>query len=606
MASRTDDTPEGLSLRDRLQGLMTVRVVLVTVFLGGTIVVDIEAFSSLSDPRNAALLALIVSTYLLTIAYGLLLERLESLVGIARFQLVADLLLTALLVLFTNGLGSVFIFLFYLNIINTAIVAGRRAAWYCAGATAAIMFGLGVVASADPTHPLLGSSGNGAKFSPLFFEVLVNSVAAFLIAFLSGRLTERLGETTLELQRKRDDLAQLRALTENILASLNSGLVTIDQSNAIIYFNRAASVITRIDREAALGASLDEIFPAIAEVLDGSDEQIPAVDETEPPGEAASTRYECEFTRPDGERVYLGYSISILRDSEGRPVGHIVVFQDLTEVKRLELAQKRSQKLAAVGELAASIAHEIRNPLASISGSVEMLETTADFDQQERSLMKIVLREVDRLDTLISEFLEYSRPSSMSFEGTDLAGLVDEVVELFGRRTTSAADQIDLEIGDEADEWLTEIDRESIRQVLWNLLNNASDELHDRSVEGTAVRVALQAAELDGETYHTILVEDAGGGVPASDRDKIFDPFFTTKDDGSGLGLATSHRLVDEHGGQIEVTDSERLGGAKFVVWLPVEQTPSSGDGEVPTGLHESSAPSPELANPAPSVPESS
>ncbi len=562
---------------------MIFRVVLVTLFLGGTIAVDVETLASLSDPRNVALVALIIVTYVLTIGYAVSLRRLEDLVGLTRFQIVADFAITALLVLFTNGLDSLFIFLFYLNIINTAVVAGRRPAMYAAGATAAIMFGLGVLTAVGTQHPLLQLDRSDAAFAPVYFEVLVNSVAAFLIAYLAGRLTARLGETTLELEQKRDDLAELRALTQNILASLNSGLVTIDEKGKTIYLNRAASAITGLDRDEVLGAPFASCFPKIDRVLQSRGTQAAESGPSGTPGEAANPRFECEYTRPDGETIFLGYSISVLRNSEGEAIGHIVVFQDLTEVKRLEAAQKRSQKLAAVGELAASIAHEIRNPLASISGSVEMLESTADLGAQEESLMQIILREVDRLDTLISEFLDYSRPSSISFDATDLEELVEEVVRLFNRRDATEAGRAELQVDGEREEWTAEIDRESIRQVLWNLLNNAADALADPPEQSPAIEVRLGTDKHDGETYFTITVEDAGPGIPEEERERIFEPFFTTKNDGSGLGLATSHRLVDEHDGQIQLGDSDELGGAKFVIWLPDSRHSTPPDDDPPS-----------------------
>jgi len=571
MEHTTADNQTGsgsLSLRDRLQGLMFFRVALVTVLLGGTIAVDIETLASLSDPRNVALLSLIVGTYLLTIAYAVLLDRLDDLVGLARFQLVADFLLASLLVLFTYGLDSIFLFIFYLNIINTAIVAGRRPALYVAGATSAILFVMGVLATVDLSHPLINLEVNRAGLPPIYFEVLVDAVAAFLIAFLAGQLSERLGERTVELKQKRHDLARLRALTDNILSSLNSGLLTVDDDREIIYFNRAAGAITGVDPDEADGRPLAEVFPEIHRILQEK-HVADSPPETPPPGKPDNPRFELAYTRPDGESVFLGFSISVLRNSSGQPAGQIVVFQDLTEIKRLEAAKQRSERLAAVGELAASIAHEIRNPLASISGSVEMLESVADLDAQDRSLMNIILREVDRLDSLISEFMDYSRPSSMSFDAADLAELVTEVVELFDQRDSSTVAGVDVRTDPEEADWRAEIDRESIRQVLWNLLNNASDALEGREVDPPAIRVTLGRRETDEQTYLSMTVEDAGPGLPDAERDRIFEPFFTTKEHGSGLGLATSHRLIEAHGGRIQIGESETLGGAEFTVWLP-------------------------------------
>ncbi|MFB6373478.1 MAG: nitrogen regulation protein NR(II) [Bradymonadaceae bacterium] len=447
---------------------------------------------------------------------------------------------------------------------------------YAAAATAAVMFGIGAFSSVDVSHPLLRLQTDRAGLPPIYFEVLVNSVAAVLVAYLAGQLTERLGQRTVELEQKRQDLAQLRALTENILASLNSGLVTVDQEDTIIYFNRAAGAITGVEPDAADDRPLAEIFPAIADLLDEEPPE-PSPAETAPPGESANPRFEVDYTRPDGESVYLGFSVSVLRDSDDVPAGHIVVFQDLTEIKRLEAAKQRSERLAAVGELAASIAHEIRNPLASISGSIEMLESAADLDAQERSLMDIVIREVDRLDSLISEFMDYSRPSSMSFERVDVREVIDDVTELFHQHDVDAALEVTFESGDDDADWTARIDRESLRQVLWNLLNNASDALDDLDTQPPEIRISVGRRKLDDETHLSIVVEDAGSGLPDEERERIFEPFFTTKEHGSGLGLATTHRLIEEHGGEIQIGDSDDLGGAKFTIWLP--RHPDRSDG---------------------------
>ena len=588
MTHDENHTSQRLPLRDRLKGVMAFRVVLVTLFLGGTIGVDVETLSSLSEPRNVALFSLIVATYVLTIIYAVLLEGLPELLPLAKVQIAVDFVLTGLLVSFTHGLDSIFVFLFYIDIINAAILAGRAPALYSAAGTTSIMLGLGVLTSAGIEHPLLQLDAPRQAVLPLYFEVTVNSVAAFLIAFLSGRLTERLGETTVELQQKRTDLAKLRALTQNILASLDSGVVTVDDSGTIIYFNQAASMITGLEPEDSYGEPLEKIFPEIADTLD--DIGLPSATGVaiSRPGATADRRFECEYERPDGDVVFLGFSVSLLKNSEREEVGHIVVFQDLTEIKRLEAAQKRSQRLAAVGELAASIAHEIRNPLASISGSVEMLESVADLDEQDRSLMKIILREVDRLDSLISEFLDYSRPTSLSFDETNLRELLDDVVELFERRDDEATPEVAVNWSDDEEGWRVKVDRESVRQVVWNLLNNASEAIGDDSDEPGRIRIAVTTDEVEELTYYRLVVEDSGPGLPEVDRDRIFEPFFTTKEDGSGLGLATSHRLIDEHEGRIELGESESLGGARFVIWLP--KRPSGSEGSADEQLPEDAA----------------
>lgn len=556
-------------MENRLKGLMAFRVVLVTLLLGGTLAIDVRTLSSLSDPRNVGLLGLIVLTYLLTIIYALSSEQLERLEGLAIFQLASDMVLTGGLVLLTGGLDSVFIFLFYVNIINTAIVAGRVPALWAAGSTALIQAALGLLTLAQLDHPLLDLSDGVRPMLPLSFEVGVNSAAAFLIALLAGHLSQRLGEISGELARKQIDLRKLRTLTQNILASLKSGLLTVDEEGQVIFLNQAATAITDIDAADIYGHPLGEAFPAFADALERRADSPHAIqsDTALELDLSRDLRFECCYEGGDGDPIYLGFSISELHNRDDEAFGHIIVFQDLTEVKKLEAKNKRAERMAAVGKLAASIAHEVRNPLASISGSVEMLHSVADLDDDDRALMNIILREVDRLDLLISEFLDYSRPSTMNFEPADLPGLVDDVLELFEKRKDTV--HIDFQPPDAPlpSDWRVGIDREGIRQVLWNLLVNAEHALREHRVQDPTIRLRLEYCADEQRPYH-LIVDDNGPGIPDAQRERIFEPFFTTREDGSGLGLATTHRLVREHSGSISVADSPELGGARFRVRL--------------------------------------
>jgi len=571
-----DERPSDEAIRDRLRGVMVFRVLLVTALLGGALAIDVETFSSLSDTRNLILIGLIVGTYALTIGYALLLNRLEKLYGLAVTQIGFDVVLTGVLVGVTGGIDSVFGLLFYLSIINAALVLGRRWALFTAGATS-LLFVLFAVTSGWTNAATALSEAPGSNFIPRYFEVTVNCIAAFLIALLAGALSERLGEATVQLEKRRRDLKELRALNRNILQSLSSGLLTVDEDKRIIFANRAAADMTGIPEDELLGARLEKTLPRAAETIDQGD-TIPPADEVPSP----EHRFETKFERKDGDIRYLGFSVSILRDDHRRDVGRIIVFQDLTDIRRMEREMRRSERLAAVGKLAASIAHEIRNPLASISGSVEMLRESLD-DEQDDGLMDIILREVERLDDLITDFLEYSRPSSITREMTDLRELTEDVLELFDRREktistqlqTNDADRLESEHVDEDEQtgrWCAEVDREAIRQVLWNLLNNARDAMTELTPDDRQIRIGLSHT---GSRVR-IIVEDAGPGVDDDIRDEIFEPFFTTREQGTGLGLATSYRLVDEHGGHLRVESSNELKGARFVIDLPSETNTST------------------------------
>jgi two-component system sensor histidine kinase PilS (NtrC family) len=272
------------------------------------------------------------------------------------------------------------------------------------------------------------------------------------------------------------------------------------------------------------------------------------------------TRQEARFIRADGESVYLGFSTSNLLNADAEKVGRIVIFQDLSEIKEMEEQMRRSERLAAVGKLSAAIAHEIRNPLASISGSVEMLRAGAEMDEDDRVLMSIVLREVDRLNELISEFLEYSRPRKLHLSPQSLTPMIQSVLDLFHNRTSNRVD-VNFEARPNLPE--VELDSEVFQQVIWNLLNNAAEATE--SVDAPKVDVRLHSDDDDV----VLEIEDNGPGIDDENVDRVFQPFFTTKKTGTGLGLATIYRIVEEHAGTIAVEPHGGMGGACFRLVLP-------------------------------------
>jgi two-component system sensor histidine kinase PilS (NtrC family) len=252
----------------------------------------------------------------------------------------------------------------------------------------------------------------------------------------------------------------------------------------------------------------------------------------------------------------LGVSVAPLVDVKDRPVGRILNFLDLTELRRMEEQVLRARRLAIVGQLAAGVAHEIRNPLASISGSIELLRDAPQVDEENRQLMEIVLREVERLNGLVTELLEYARPRERVLGTIELDGLLQETVRVFSQDRSTSGVAVKLETrparitGDPA----------QMRQVVWNLLRNAAEAMPQGG------EIALSMA--DEPEWVELVISDTGSGIPAEDLERIFDPFFTTKTHGNGLGLATVHRIVTEHGGTIAV-ESKAGAGTEFRVRLP-------------------------------------
>ncbi|RAL22780.1 hypothetical protein DL240_07735 [Lujinxingia litoralis] len=542
--------------RDRLKGLLVFRVVLVTIFLGSAVALDVRTFASVSEPRNLTLLGLIVGTYLLTIAHALALRRQTRTQRLAWAQIAGDLAVTAILALVSGGFESLFLFFFHLTTINAAIVLGRAGALVASLVTVISLGYLALITAGVLPHPILPSPFSPQPWSTLAYEVIINSVGGIMIALLAGHLAGRLGEATEELARRHVDLQELRALNEHILASLSSGLLTIAPDGRVIFINRAAEEITAWPASRVLGRSLRELFPGLASAALRSDA-------------SQNPRLEGPFTRPDGRVLHLGFSISPLRNSESDEVGKIIIFQDLSEIRKLEAQMKRSERLAAIGQLSAAIAHEIRNPLAAISGSVEMLRTDETIDQENQVLMDIVLREVDRLNALITDFLAYSQPRPLRTETRDLRALIEELLQLYCPQAERDRLSLIRDFDPAHPQMLAPIDAEALRQIVWNLLINAGDAISNLPEGERILRLELSPARLRNAPAWRFAVEDNGPGVAPELRERIFDPFFTTKETGTGLGLATNFRLAEAHEGRIAVEPPAHLKGARFELLLP-------------------------------------
>jgi two-component system sensor histidine kinase PilS (NtrC family) len=287
--------------------------------------------------------------------------------------------------------------------------------------------------------------------------------------------------------------------------------------------------------------------------------------------------------QPGGQKRHLGLASSILRDGEGRANGWVLIFQDVTEVVAMEQELRRSERLAGIGQLAADIAHEIRNPLAAISGSVEMLQAGLGEDEPDpepRRLMGIVLREIDRLNDLITDFLQFARPAPTRRKPVDLGALVEELV---GMIEVARPEGVEIEVDLER-ELTAHADPTQIRQILWNLILNAVQAMPDGgciriSVAGVAPESQEGASEgrneeKEGVDLVEVTVADTGVGIAPEVLERIFDPFFTTKPEGSGLGLATVHRIVEANGGSLRVESLVGEGTVLRVRFPRQEETP--------------------------------
>ncbi|MEE2756447.1 MAG: ATP-binding protein [Myxococcota bacterium] len=537
-------TPEIVT---RLEWLMFFRVVLITLLLGSTLIFRLTAQDVLSTSKRLGLLGLIVGTYALTIVYAILLRSLqEHFERFAYVQITGDLIISAMLVSLTGGTDSLFLVLFSLSVLAGSIILGRRGSLY-AMLIATILIVLLVLRESLGWGVPAGPVGD-QKLLAVFLSGLTNVTAVFLVALLAGYLSEQARAAGQRLIDASRDIEALKVLNGHIITSIQSGLVSFTLDQRIIFFNPAAGRITGYEPESVLYARAHELFPGLEQRCDSE----------------LLEQWEGEFRRVDGRHCALSYNLSPLRDGQNRHQGWILIIQDLTRLREMEESVQRSERFAAIGKMAAGIAHEIRNPLASMSGSIQILSKAGNLAGTNHRLMQIVLRETDRLNTLVSEFLQFARPNPPAIERVNLKPILDELVLVFqylqGHEEQSVRDvDITLELEME-DDVKIDADPRQLRQVFWNLLNNAVQAMP----EGGLIRLEVERRRREIE----VRIEDQGVGIPVDLLDRIFDPFYSTKKRGTGLGLALVHRIVEEHSGRIHVF-SQPGEGTRFSVILP-------------------------------------
>jgi two-component system sensor histidine kinase PilS (NtrC family) len=522
MAEPAGRAPDA-SLQKKLVWLTFFRIVSVTVLLGGTVVTSWNVTDE-GPSFTRPLYALVTGTYLAALASAWWLRLRKALVPLAYAQIGVDVATAAALVALTGLAESVFVFMFSLAIVNGSILLYRR------GATTALLLALA-------TYLGLELALAGAAPWRLLF---VHAGAFAATAALSGYLAEQLRRTSERLDERESDLATITALYESIVESVTSGLVTLDATGRVTFLNRAGEQITGLSRSDVVGQPAARWFAAF---------------------QTDAARGETDVTF-GWAQLRLGYSTFPLVGRRGARLGAAVIFQDLTELRAMEARLGRTERLADLGQLAAGQAHELRNPLASMMGSVELLRTSS-LGEEDRRLLDIVLREGGRLAQLVAEFLAFARPVPPRRDPVDLAALAAETLEVFSHDPAAAGLTLERRLAPAA----TRGDADQLRQVLWNLLINAAQALGAGPGGGGSGRIEVACgASADGGAV--LSVADDGPGIDPADRPRLFTPFFTTKSDGTGLGLATIHRIVDAHGGSVAV-EGERGQGARFTVRLP-------------------------------------
>ena len=558
-------------LVSQLKWLTFFRVALMTILLSATFLFNLQEHGSLSTSDRLYLLVyyLCTITFIFSFGYTLALRfvrRHQALVRLTFFQLSGDTLLAAALVLITGGTSSVFTFFFSLVIIAGAIILFRPGAFFLAMLSSIMLVliglvevgvieGLGVLEAyrsvfVEPPE-VIASSNTNERFLRVVYNITVNVFAFFGVSYLASWLSEKLRSSAAALETERESLDRLKVLHEHIVNSIATGLVSIDTQHRITFLNEAAGQILGLDPYQDIGRDITTVFRDLKLVLENEAKRKQVLREE-------------SVLVLNKRRLYLGWTLSPLLDGNGSLVGHTFMFTDITRLRDLERQMRRSEKLAAIGELSAAIAHEIRNPLTAISGCVEMLNSSPNAGDSDKRLMGIVLRETDQLNKWISDFLNYSRPIPMQMRVFDIDQLVTDVVEVFRQDEKALQKGVTLNLQRIGPLYVLG-DAARIKQALYNLLTNAEQSM----LTAGEITIALSAMVASSRPQVELSVIDQGAGISRDDLERIFQPFFTTKERGTGLGLAVIHRVVEDHDGRIQV-DSEPGRGTTFRISLPL------------------------------------
>ena len=562
-------------LRQRLAAHTALRMVVATVLLGLAVMVQVRAPGAL--PINP-FFVLIGATFAASMALLASLRLVDRHPWVAGVHFGIDAILVSACVYLTGGINSLFTTLYVLPIVAASTAQLRRGGLQLSALNSVLFVGVVIAqyfdASGDIDLPFL-TPGPGELPDPTvaLYTVGLNVFGFFAVALLSGSLAERARRADVRLERATEEIADLQAFNQYVIDNLPSGLATADAQNRLLTFNRSAMSITGLSGELLIGQPAPDVLKLSPAFTANLDDEL---------AKARTRRTDFEYRRPDGKVIEIGLSVAALPLPDGGR-GYLYTFQDVTEVKRIERTARLQQRLAAVGEMAAGIAHEIRNPLASMSGSMQMLRQELSLSGDQAQLINIVLKESERLNQTIKSFLAYARPQKLQVTRLDLRTVVGETGMLL-RNSPEVAAKHRVEVTLPDREVPMDGDESQLRQILWNLATNGLRAMP----EGGELRLAAHSERGgNGSHYAVMEVTDHGVGIPPEEIDGIFQPFRGSFGRGTGLGLAIVHRIVTDYGGRIDVQSTPGE-GTTFTVRFP---GPSPETVPAGTGRESSSAP---------------
>jgi two-component system sensor histidine kinase PilS (NtrC family) len=529
------------NVSDWLSWLGRVRFLAITFLVG--IVIAARHLTPMPVPVRS-FVQLIALWYTLAIFYVILRRWVPLARWHAPLQIACDLLLVTGVVYATGMQDSYFVSLYLLAILMASVLFSRRGVFLVAGFAFALLGG-----ALEFTY--YGAFPRTATSMPtlraLDSWLASNLFAFFAVAYLGSLLAQTLRKKGVELEAKSEELKDLQTFNQDIIESMRGGLLTTDMVGRILLMNRAGAEITGSGLGLHRGEKIADIFPGFWPVE--YDEQ----------GNPLAARKEIEYQTADGATRFLGLSISPLRTAQNQNMGFVYNFQDLTELKRLEKEVVTTERMAALGRLSAAIAHEIRQPLTAMTGALKELARLAPLDEDDKKLVHIVSRESQRLNQIITDFLDYSRVKSYRFADIDVLPLLEETLLLL-EHDANAVGKLSIVRQFKVRSLRARADRDAMKQVFWNLCNNALRAMP----AGGVLTVSISA----DENWARIQIGDTGIGIDPAQATRIFEPFQSGFTGGTGLGLAVVYQILQAHRGRIRV-EAQKGAGADFIVEIP-------------------------------------
>ncbi len=533
--------------------LITMRIIVMTVLMGILLFLHINKLSKEPPSKSLFIYYVFAITYGISIVYFFLLKAIKEYRKkrlFIRWQLVIDQIFIATLVVWTGGIESLFSFLFFLPVIVAGLLIGRQNAFYLA-VSGIILFSI-IVLIQSLSYGIWNESIQGYRYKVSIVAYIANVVSLLIVAFLSGYLSEQLSRSEHKLAEKELDLSRHKEFHKLIVNSMESGLIIIQSDYSIKEINRYGEKILKIKKADIKDRDIRKVFPEIGYYLEGIEQG------------KIKPNHRAEITiKVEGEDHIIGFSISKLRDLDKKTKGKVILFQDLTETRRLEERMKRIERMAYLGEMASHLIHEIRNPLASISGSAEMLVKNGDEVSVRDSLSIIIQREVQRLNKMVDEFQNFSSPRQPEPVVLNLNTIINEIVDSF-TKDIRFKNKVNVEKKIPYNLTLFH-DKDHFIQILWNILVNCAEAMEDK---GGIIKIKAEKLHFKNLGYVVrLIIQDEGPGIDPQIKERIFDPFFTTKVQGSGIGLSIVQQLLEINGGEINLIESNEGGACFELIW---------------------------------------